>query len=710
MKPLYPDEEEDEHTNIRQNELMLSECDTQSIQQFSGALEQGNTDGEDQEEARRSEGVFLTNMDEVGRSDWSPKTQSEAVNQLKSLLLKHSKEVSPPFSSPKKHSAVKRLQKEQKSNVSANQDFVPIAHDQSEYIQHLEAEVKFCKEELEGLKRRIRVVVVENEKLHSELKSKQESFQDYMIQNSLVSEDFPANNHSANSKGIALREGTQNYIWKQEMEQLRVIHKSQIESLEAQIVSLRKELSVSQRECEEVKVLRHREKQTADALRAGGGPRVSGLCIKCAQHDAVMAGSHANLHMQTIERITKERNELLMTLNTVRKSHQEAQQREWAACLQVKQAVEIVEEANVQKAKVQMQFEQLSRELSRLRDRLQQEAKTMVQKLAAARDDGLTEGRKQKEELADIVARLSQRVADLESQLDRAHRDKSSLTKELEETLRRLTTLEQENTKVCVDLQYQLSHAQLQKEEAERELRELSSKSSRQKEKAAQEVERLNLELVGCRQHLEAVQTDGSQWQTEALSLAEQLANAQRQLHLTRQEREAAEQAHEDKMTSATLAWRSREKDLTLLLQQAESQHQKKAAEMDVLLSSQNSLLSRMKDQCCMLGATLEELAEKNRSELEHQALERRHLEDTVKSLRARCVEMEEQCVQHGRMHQCMKDRLLQLDRHCQNSAQQVCELLTKQNQLMQERNTLSEETQVLRGQLSNSKQVTQSS
>ncbi|KAI9535652.1 hypothetical protein NQZ68_003206 [Dissostichus eleginoides] len=40
--------------------------------------------------------------------------------------------------------------------------------------------------------------------------------------------------------------------------------------------------------------------------------------------------------------------------------------------------------------------------------------------------------------------------------------------------------------------------------------------------------------------------------------------------------------------------------------------------------------------------------------------------------------------------------RLQQLDRHCQSSAQQVCELLAKQNQLMQERNTLTEEMQSL--------------
>lgn len=45
------------------------------------------------------------------------------------------------------------------------------------------------------------------------------------------------------------------------------------------------------------------------------------------------------------------------------------------------------------------------------------------------------------------------------------------------------------------------------------------------------------------------------------------------------------------------------------------------------------------------------------RSELEQLALEKQHLEETVKNLRARCSDMEEQCVQHGRMHQRMKDR-----------------------------------------------------
>lgn len=121
-------------------------------------------------------------------------------------------------------------------------------------------------------------------------------------------------------------------------EQLKGIYQAQIESLEAQVLSLRsvyssceasvdcllkinqtqtllvssfasglrKDLSVSQKECEEVKDrLRHREKHAADALKADGAPRVAGLCLQCAQHEAVLAGTHTNLHVQAINRLQK---------------------------------------------------------------------------------------------------------------------------------------------------------------------------------------------------------------------------------------------------------------------------------------------------------------------------------------------------------------------------------------------------------------------
>ncbi|CAL8362979.1 unnamed protein product [Boreogadus saida] len=114
--------------------------------------------------------------------------------------------------------------------------------------------------------------------------------------------------------------------------------------------------------------------------------------------------------------------------------------------------------------------------------------------------------------------------------------------------------------------------------------------------------------------------------------------------------------------------------------------------ELDGLLTLQNSLIGKLKEECCMLGAKLEELSQNSRAELEQVSLERQHLQETGERLRARCSDLEDQCVQHGRLHQRMKDRLQQLDRHCQSSAQQVCELLATQNQLMEERRALNQD------------------
>ncbi|MED6286269.1 hypothetical protein CHARACLAT_004205, partial [Characodon lateralis] len=168
------------------------------------------------------------------------------------------------------------------------------------------------------------------------------------------------------------------------------------------------------------------------------------------------------------------------------------------------------------------------------------------------------------------------------------------------------------------------------------------------------------------------------------------------------QDGESAERAYAEEIASVTLSAQEQEKKLAVMLQKMEAEHLQRVGDMESLMGSQNSLNRKLKEECCKLGAKLEELSHHSRSELEQLTLEKQHLEDTVKRLRARCSEMEEQCVQHGRMHQRMKDRLQQLDRHCQSSAQQVCELLAKQSQLMQERDVLSVEMQNLRVEIPN--------
>jgi len=64
----------------------------------------------------------------------------------------------------------------------------------------------------------------------------------------------------------------------------------------------RKDLAEYQKNCEDLKErLKHKE----SLLAANISNRVGGLCLKCAQHEAVLSQTHNNVHIQTIERLTK---------------------------------------------------------------------------------------------------------------------------------------------------------------------------------------------------------------------------------------------------------------------------------------------------------------------------------------------------------------------------------------------------------------------
>ncbi|XP_076831564.1 serologically defined colon cancer antigen 8 homolog isoform X3 [Brachyhypopomus gauderio] len=523
MKPALDEDEEE----LGDYQKKLRERANRSIQQLSTMLVNQSSGAEtlEQEGGPHSQ-------PEV---PWQHIQQSEAVGQLRSLL-KQPRDVHVQTLSPSKRtSAPKRHTDEDSSSVSAVQDLVPIIHNQSEYIQHLEAEVKFCKEELLVMKQRVTVVVVENEKLHEELKAKmvEDTLKEYTLVDSTVNGettiDKVTSTPTPKPRQTFIHQKEDNK-WKKELqEQLKCVYHAQTETLETQVLSLKKDLLNYQNECEGLK-----ERLRRQEMRCALDQRVGGLCLKCAQHEAVISPTHASAHVQAIERLTKERDEFMTLLCSMRAAQSEAQQREWTSYQQVKQAVEMAEEANLEKTKALVQCEHIHAELTRQRERLGKELASEEEKISHARETARAETKREREELAQAVSSLTRRVAELEGLLERGERDKNSLSTQLEETFRKLTSQETESSKVCAELRYQLSQAQLTREEAEREARDNSARLGRRIQLAEQEVQKLRAELAGSRQRLEEAQRAEGRARAEAVGLAEGLSRAQRQLHLTR--------------------------------------------------------------------------------------------------------------------------------------------------------------------------------
>ncbi|XP_043779961.1 serologically defined colon cancer antigen 8 isoform X8 [Cervus elaphus] len=646
---------------LGQYQRSLRERANRSIHQLKCALKEGDvTVGEDMLDPS-----FNTSVgNEDAGNAWRELQHSHAVNQLKALLRQQATKES-EVSLRRQETSSLRSSECEETNMPTVHNLVPIINDQSQYIYHLEAEVKFCKEELSGMKNRVQVVVLENERLQQELKSRG---QEEMREQTLLDES----------------------------ERLKLTYEEKSEILESQLTFLRKDLAEYQKNCEDLKErLKHKE----SLLAANISNRVGGLCLKCAQHEAVLSQTHNNVHIQTIERLTKERDDLMSALVSVRNSLTEVQQSEASAYEQVKQAVKMTEEASFEKTKALIQCEQLKNELERQTDRLEKELASQQEKRAFEKEMLKKEITKEREDMGSKMLTLSQNIAQLEAEVEKVTREKISAVHQLEEIQNQLASREMDVTKVCGEMRYQLNKTKMEKDEAEKEHREYRTKTKRDLEIKDQEIEKLSLELSESKQRLEQQQEKAARAREECLKLTELLGDSEHQLHLTRLEKDSIQQSFSNEAKAQALQAQQREQELTQKIQQMEAQHDKTENEQYSLLTSQNSFMTKLKEECCMLAKKLEQISQKSRSEIAQLSQEKMYTYDKLEKLQRRNDELEEQCVQHGRLHEIMKQRLKQLDQHSQATAQQLVQLLNKQNQLLLERQSLSEEVGHLRSQ-----------
>ncbi|NXA52973.1 SDCG8 protein, partial [Nothocercus julius] len=648
--------------------------------------------------------------DERENSAWQELQHSHAVNQLKTLLQNQERLESE--ASPLRKTSFSKAPEAANEDLPALSDLVPIINDQSQYINHLEAEVKFCKEELCGMKDRIRVVVLENEELHQKLKfltAEHTLREQTLLDASANTQNFwpvdvndcsvhqPITSSPVCNRKQALVSAEVGEKWHSELEKLKLLYQERVNVLDAQVQSLRKDLSESQKTCQDLEGrLKHQKSLTSTT----NSSRVGGLCLKCAQHEAVLAQTHSNIHMQTIERITKERDDLMDALVSVRRNLKDMQQRESNAYEQVKQAVQMAEEANLEKTKALVQCEQLKSEMERQKNRLERELVAQLDKRNDEKEAVREEMKKERENLATMVTAMSENVAALESQVERITREKNSLANQLEETQHQFSSREMEINKVCGEMRYQLTQTKMKKDEAEKELREYRTKTIRELEIKDQKIEKLGLELHGNQQRLEQAQRDVTGAREECLKLTELLSKSEHQLHLTRLEKESIQHSISNEAKARALQAQQREQELTQKMQQMETQHEKTGRWIPQVGGPTNTKIYSIPTiPCGCLLLARKEHKMTDESEVNQLSQEKEYLHGRLEKMQKRNDELEQQCIQHGRMHERMKSRLYQLDKHCQATAQQLVELLNKQNQLFKEKQMLTEEVQFLRTQ-----------
>ncbi|XP_051775489.1 serologically defined colon cancer antigen 8 homolog [Erpetoichthys calabaricus] len=492
------------------------------------------------------------------------------------------------------------------------------------------------------MKQTLTVVMLEKEKLNEELKTRTfgDTLKDFTIfdtSTNLCETRITGDSSSASPETKQLSSSqappsiysiAQVTKWQMEMEKVNLLYQAKAEAFEEQTLSLRKELSASQQESEDLKEkLRHQES-----------------LIALSQHEIELAQAHANVHLQAKERLTKERDELIIMLTSLRTELDEFQQRELSAYQQVKQAVEMAEEANLEKVKAMVQCELLRSEIERKKNELKKVLAAEQEKIAKVRDKTKDEMKREKQNMETTLMILSEKVMRLKSQTEKLNREKEFMTSQLDDAQKSSESQNENLTKVCGDLRQQLNHLQLERSGAEKELLESRTKHMRDLELRDQEIEELCLEIGKLKKRLECAQQDVVQAKEESLQLTELLDRSEHQLHVTRQEKKAAVQSYSDEIKVLTFQAQLREHELLQKIHQMQEHHNRSIKEVEAVLSSQSELIIKMKGETKRLLLLLEQVTDKNRSETGELSQENIQLKQVLKKYQK---DVEEMRIQH---------------------------------------------------------------
>lgn len=563
-----------------------------------------------------------------------------------------------------------------------------LLHHQAAYVQQLEAENRFMKDEFASVRIKIKDILSENQQLHEELKKS--VMEEIMLDSDLLKVVGEADKPGSRPSEVLNSRG-QLQQWQIELEKLSALHTAKTERLEIQLTHTREEVQKYEQLVEDLRC----QLRTRDTIPT----HEDGLT------DLYMKDSERGYHQATIDRLSRERTDLMEQVAVLKRKLVEMAEREEGAYEQMKKGIELVEQAQLEQTQAMVQREQLAEELNNMKHRFDGHVQSMQQKISEERDLVRKESQAIIDELNAKIKEQSQQLVAAQTEMGRAIRDKVDVINELEAAKLQIRRYDKEVSMATENFNAESTNSRIQKSQAINEANRLRTELDNLKRDKDQEKSRLNSELDDVRRRLTKAERELVNSKEECIHLTSHTQALERELHLAKLARDSVERGRSEDLKAVAKRSQAREDELKTFITDLEEQHSHTTSEMDTMLAKQNKLIGKLKAECRKQAAQLEVLLKKNRSE---NGKLRRHNEELRNRLqRATCglQDLEDQVEQHSRVQEKMTERLKMMDDHAQHQGTQVMELITRQSSLLKDRAILARELEFLRRNISRNNQ-----
>ncbi|XP_028161481.1 serologically defined colon cancer antigen 8 homolog [Ostrinia furnacalis] len=458
-----------------------------------------------------------------------------------------------------------------------NPDVVNFIQKQEEYIEQLERESQYCRDELNNLLGKVKEVISENEHLHEAQKNKLISrmFHSYNAGSETDELDDIGDSTGLDSDHkLSPSKGRRSAkVRSTKLEGPNIVFESRIAELEAQLTQAKIDLKKVQEENNENK------RKLASGL-------VDSSCLDGFKRQ--------------IDNLQRDKSSLEAQISKLKLS---LEQKDSDLDGRYKRGTDAVEqqlrdERNNLEAEIRRLKDDLNKERNKVREMAGEGARRAIQERSAAEQRYNAHF----DELQHDLAAQYDNVAKLQLDLERQRREENDLKRELSMKNSAIDELKMELKNKTSSLQADLAQAHAEKASLDEELASARLAIERHQRQNKHETNRLNSEIQSLRQRLDRADADLVHSRRENLRLTEQIANLEKEMNM--------------KNLTPISPEKKKDKELSTMLESMENKHAKTVAELECMIQSQNSLMEKLTGECRLLTDKLDDANRRHKEEL----------------------------------------------------------------------------------------------
>ncbi|XP_011867009.1 PREDICTED: serologically defined colon cancer antigen 8 homolog [Vollenhovia emeryi] len=446
---------------------------------------------------------------------------------------------------------------------------------QEDYIEQLERESQYCRDELINLLSKVREVVAENEALHSRN-------QVVLSKCVLDHKDHCGANHECHKQDEGGHiDNTLECKREKFLEGPSIMFESRISELEAQLTQAKLELRKAQ------------EENQANVKRLSESGSSEGNAELRAELDKALRAKY----------------EAEMKLEESQKLLSVARDKETQATQRARRSMDDRQEIEFERNQSDMEIRRLKDELERQHEKLREAAQDANRRITEERQQVERRYNQQIEQLTADVATNWETTNKSQLESEKQRREINELRRELSQKQAAMDNLKKELQNKISTLQSDLSQALSEKDAAEQEVLTGKLAAERSDRQARQEQSRLQTEINSYKQRLERADADLVHCRRENLRLSEQIASLEKEISMSKIVRS------EESRNEITPRLEN-EKELTSMIMDMETKHAATVAGLEDALSNQATLVSRLTAECQSLTQRLEANNLKHKEEM----------------------------------------------------------------------------------------------